>query len=90
MQNRVSTNMRESPLGVKSGNKVIWEEVIMKIQKRLAPWKTVTLSKAGRLTLAQSSVQNAARYYDKYLLPFFHQHDLFPIFQVMQSSHKVK
>lgn len=41
----------------------MWEEVITKIQNRLAGWKQRVLYKAGRATLVQSVTSNLLVYY---------------------------
>ena len=39
------------PLGAKCKDKAIWNPIIEKVEKRLAGWKQMSLSKGGKLTL---------------------------------------
>ncbi|XP_026384058.1 uncharacterized protein LOC113279593 [Papaver somniferum] len=46
------------PIGASKRNMNIWDEVIQKLQKQLAPWKRKFLNKAGRVTLIKSSLES--------------------------------
>jgi hypothetical protein len=41
----------------------IWNGVIEKVERRLASWKKLYLSKGGRLTLIKSTLSNIPTYY---------------------------
>ncbi|KAG6649906.1 hypothetical protein CIPAW_06G006500 [Carya illinoinensis] len=51
------------PLGATFKARTIWDEVMEKIEKRLAGWKRVYLSKGGRLTLIKSTLSNLPTYF---------------------------
>ena len=55
------------PLGAKFKSKVIWNPIIEKMERRLAGWKRIYLSKGGRLTLIRSTLSNLSTYF----LPLF-------------------
>ena len=57
------------PLGAKFREKTIWNPILEKIERRLAGWKQLYLSKGGRVTLIKRTLLN--------LLTYFHS--LFPI-----------
>ena len=44
------------PLGASFKSKVVWEPVVERFRKKLAGWKSVLLSRGGRLTLLKSSL----------------------------------
>ena len=50
------------PLGAKFKAKEIWNEVLEKIERRLAGWKRLYLSKGGHLTLIKSTLSNLPTY----------------------------
>ena len=41
----------------------IWDLVVGKLERRLAGWKRLYLSKGGRLTLIKSTLSNLSTYY---------------------------
>ncbi|KAF5449652.1 hypothetical protein F2P56_030075, partial [Juglans regia] len=51
------------PLGATFKSRAIWDGVVEKIEKRLAGWKRVYLSKGGRLTLIKSTLTNLPTYF---------------------------
>jgi hypothetical protein len=51
------------PLGATFKQTSVWNNVIEKIEKRLAGWKRIYLSKGGRLTLLKSTLSNLPTYY---------------------------
>ena len=57
------------PLGAKFKEKTIWNPILEKMERRLAGWKQLYLSKGGRVTLIKRTLLN--------LLTYFHS--LFPI-----------
>ena len=50
------------PLGAKWKDRGIWNPIIEKVEKRLAGWKMLYLSKGGRLTLIKSTLSNLLTY----------------------------
>ena len=57
------------PLGAKFKEKTIWNPILEKIERRLAGWKQLYLSKGGRVTLIKRTLLNLPTYF----------HSLFPI-----------
>jgi hypothetical protein len=51
------------PLGAPFKSKAIWDEVIEKMEKRLASWKKIYLSKGGHLTLIESMLSSIPTYF---------------------------
>jgi len=51
------------PLGASYKSTRMWDGVIEKIEKRLASWKRLYLSKGGRVTLIKSTLSNLPTYY---------------------------
>jgi hypothetical protein len=51
------------PLGAKFKAKEIWNEVLEKMERQLAGWKRLYLSKGGRLTLIKSTLSNLPTYF---------------------------
>jgi exonuclease III len=51
------------PLGAAYKAASIWNEVIEKMERRLAGWKKLYLSKGGRVTLIKSTLSNLPTYY---------------------------
>ena len=51
------------PLGANPKKSSTWKPIIEKVEKRLAMWKTTTLSKVGRLTLIKAVLNNLPMYY---------------------------
>jgi hypothetical protein len=51
------------PLGAKFKAQSIWNGVLEKMEKRLAGWKRMYLSKGGRLTLIKSTLSNIPTYF---------------------------
>ena len=56
------------PLGAKFKDKTIWNPILEKIERRLAGWKCLYLSKGGRVTLIKSTLSNLPTYF----LSLFH------------------
>ena len=50
------------PLGAKLKDKAIWNPIIEKVERRLAGWKRLYLSKGGSLTLIKSTLSNIPTY----------------------------
>jgi hypothetical protein len=55
-------------LGVKFNSMCIWNPILEKMEKRLAGWKRLYLSKGGKLTLLKSTLSNLLTYF----LSLFH------------------
>jgi len=51
------------PLGASFKAKSIWDDVVGKIERRLASWKRMCLSKGGRVTLIKSTLSNLSMYF---------------------------
>uniref|UniRef100_A0A2N9FWW1 Reverse transcriptase domain-containing protein n=1 Tax=Fagus sylvatica TaxID=28930 RepID=A0A2N9FWW1_FAGSY len=51
------------PLGAKYKAKAIWNAVIEKLERRLAGWKLMYLSKGGRMTLIKSTLSSLPTYF---------------------------
>ncbi|XP_026377780.1 uncharacterized protein LOC113272090 [Papaver somniferum] len=51
------------PIGASKRSTDIWEVVIERLKKKLAPWKRKFLNKVGRLTLIKSSLESIAVYF---------------------------
>jgi hypothetical protein len=51
------------PLGASFKSISIWNEVIEKVERRLASWKKLYLSKDGRVTLIHSTLFSIPTYY---------------------------
>jgi len=51
------------PLGASYKSTRIWDGVIEKVEKRLASWKRLYLSKGGRVTIIKSTLSNLPTYY---------------------------
>ena len=51
------------PLGAKFKDKTIWNPILEKIERRLAGWKRLYLSKGGRVTLIKSTLFNLPTYF---------------------------
>jgi hypothetical protein len=51
------------PLGASFKKKSIWNVVVEKVEKCLAGWKRIYLSKGGRLTLIKSTLSSLPSYY---------------------------
>jgi hypothetical protein len=50
------------PLGAGFKEKTIWNPIIEKVEKRLAGWKRLYLSKGGRVTLIKSTLSSLPTY----------------------------
>ena len=55
------------PLGASHKAPSIWNPILEKIERKLAGWKKLYLSKGGRLTLLKSSLSSLSTYF----LPIF-------------------
>ena len=51
------------PLGTSYKTASIWNPILEKIEKKLAGWKRLYLSKGGRLTLLKSTLSSLPTYY---------------------------
>jgi hypothetical protein len=51
------------PHGAKFKSKAIWDPILEKIERKLAGWKRMYLSKGGRLTLIKSTLSSLATYF---------------------------
>ena len=51
------------PLGAKFKDKTIWNPILEKIERRLAGWKRLYLSKGGRVTLIKITLSNLPTYF---------------------------
>ena len=51
------------PLGASFKSKNIWNPIVEKLERRLAGWKRLYLSKGGRLTLIKSTLSNLPTYF---------------------------
>jgi hypothetical protein len=51
------------PLGAKFKSIDIWNPIVEKMERRLAGWKRIYLSKGGRLTLIKSTLSNLPTYF---------------------------
>jgi len=51
------------PLGAPFKAKACWDEVVGKIERRLASWKRLYLSKGGRVTLIKNTLSNLPTYF---------------------------
>ena len=50
------------PLGAKWKDRAVWIPIIEKVERRLAGWKRLYLSKGGRLILIKSTLSNLPTY----------------------------
>ncbi len=51
------------PLGTSFKAKSIWNPILEKMERQLAGWKSLYLSKGGRLTLLKSTLSSLPTYY---------------------------
>ena len=51
------------PLGAKFKDKAIWNPILEKMERKLAGWKKLYLSKGGRVTLINSTLSNLPTYF---------------------------
>ncbi|KAF5470013.1 hypothetical protein F2P56_010566, partial [Juglans regia] len=51
------------PLGASFKSERIWNDVVERVEHRLAAWKRLYLSKGGRLTLIKSTLSNLPTYF---------------------------
>ena len=51
------------PLGAKFKDKSIWKPILEKMERKLAGWKKLYLSKGGRVTLIKSTLSNLPTYF---------------------------
>ena len=50
------------PLGASHKSPIVWNSILEKIERKLAGWKKMYLSKGGRLTLLKSTLSNLPTY----------------------------
>ena len=50
------------PLGAKWKDRAVWNPIIEKVERRLAGWKRLYLSKGGRLTFIKCTLSNLPTY----------------------------
>ena len=60
------------PLGVSYKAPSIWNPILEKIERKLAGWKKLYLSKGGRLTLLKSMLSSLPTYFLFLFSPFLH------------------
>uniref|UniRef100_A0A2N9J5R7 Reverse transcriptase domain-containing protein n=1 Tax=Fagus sylvatica TaxID=28930 RepID=A0A2N9J5R7_FAGSY len=51
------------PLGAKFKSKAIWDPILEKMERKLAGWKRMYLSKGGRITLIKSTLSSLPTYF---------------------------
>ena len=51
------------PLGANFKDKTIWNPILEKMERKLAGWKHLCLSKGGRVTLIKSTLSNLPTYF---------------------------
>ena len=51
------------PLGANIKDRSIWNPIIEKVERRLASWKRLYLSKGGKVTLVKSTLSNLPTYF---------------------------
>ena len=51
------------PLGAKFKDKTIWNSILEKMERRLASWKRLYLSKGDRVILIKSTLSNLPMYF---------------------------
>ena len=51
------------PLGAKFKSKAIWDPILEKMERKLADWQRMYLSKGGRVTLIKSTLSSLPTYY---------------------------
>ena len=51
------------PLGAKFKDRAIWNPILEKMERRLASWKCLYLSKGGKVTLLKSTLSTLPTYY---------------------------
>ena len=56
------------PFGAKFKDKSIWNPILEKMERKLAGWKKLYLSKGGRVTLIKSTLSNIPTYFFLYSL----------------------
>ena len=60
------------PLGASHKSPFIWNPILEKIERELARWKKLYLSKGGRLTLLKSTLSNLPTYIFYLFSPSLH------------------
>ena len=50
-------------LGAKFKSKAIWDPILMKLERRLSGWKSLYLSKGGKMTLIKSTLSSLPTYF---------------------------
>ena len=55
------------PLGAHFKDASIWNPILERVEKKLANWKRLYLSKGGRLTLLKSTLSSLPTYFYRYL-----------------------
>ena len=51
------------PLGAKFKLKAIWDPILMKLERSLSGWKSLYLSKGGKMTLIKSTLSSLPTYF---------------------------
>ena len=51
------------PLGAKFKSKAIWDPILEKMERKLAGWKRMYLSKGGRIILIKSTLSSLPTYF---------------------------
>ena len=57
------------PLGASHKSPTIWNPILEKIERKLARWKKLYLSKGGRLTLLKSTLSSFPKYLSLFTIP---------------------
>ena len=60
------------PLGASYKSPIVWNPILEKVERKLAGWKKMYLSKGGRLTLLKSTLSSLPTYFFYLFLPFLH------------------
>ena len=57
------------PLGANVRDRFVWNPIINKVERRLAGWKRLYLSKGGKVTLIKSTLSNLPTYFLSFSYP---------------------
>jgi len=58
------------PLGARHKATSIWDDIVVKMERRLASWQKLYLSKGARVTLIKSTLSNLPTYFMSIFFPF--------------------